>query len=112
MLFCKNLVGTRSRRRGGTSTVMSDKSTSSKTPAITATETPQPSSPLRQIYPIVKYGEPVLERPCAPVQQFDAELQDLAENMIASMYTAQDDGLDAPLIGKSIRLAIVDVTGR
>src|SRR5438046_115448 len=82
MLFCKNLVGTRSRRRGGTSTVMSDKSTSSKTPAITATETPQPSSPPRKIYPIVKYGDPVLERPGAPVQKFDAELEDLAEDCL------------------------------
>src|SRR2546429_2114256 len=89
MLFCKNLVGTRSRRRGGTSTVMSDKSTSSKTPAITATETPQPSSPPRKIYPIVKYGDPVLERPGAPVQKFDAELEDLAEDMFASMRSEE-----------------------
>src|SRR5947208_16046911 len=111
MLFCKNLVGTRSRRRGGTSTVMSDKSTSSKTPAITATETPQPSSPPRKIYPIVKYGDPVLERPGAPVQKFDAEPEDLAEDMFASMYAAQGVGLAAPQIGKSIRFALVYVTG-
>ena len=90
---------------------MSDKSTSSKTPAITATETPQPSSPPRKIYPIVKYGDPVLERPGAPVQKFDAELEELAEDMFASMYAAQGVGLAAPQIGKSIRFAVVDVTG-
>jgi peptide deformylase len=90
---------------------MSDKSTSSKTPAVTATETPQLSSPPRKIYPIVKYGDPVLERPGAPVQKFDAELEDLAEDMFASMYAAQGVGLAAPQIGKSIRFAVVDVTG-
>ncbi len=90
---------------------MSDKSTSSKTPAITATETPQVSSPPRKIYPIVKYGDPVLEKPGAPVQKFDAELEELAEDMFASMYAAQGVGLAAPQIGKSIRFAVVDVTG-
>jgi peptide deformylase len=91
---------------------MSDKSTSSKTPAVTATETtPLVSSPPRKIYPIVKYGDAVLERPGAPVQKFDAELEDLAEDMFASMYAAQGVGLAAPQIGKSIRFAVVDVTG-
>jgi peptide deformylase len=90
---------------------MPDKSTSSKTPAVTATETPQVSSPPRRIYPIVKYGDPVLEKPGAPVQKFDAELEELAEDMFASMYAAQGVGLAAPQIGKSMRFAVVDVTG-
>jgi len=90
---------------------MSNKSTSSKTPAATATETPQVSSPPRKIYPIVKYGDPVLEKPGAPVQKFDAELEELAEDMFASMYAAQGVGLAAPQIGKSMRFAVVDVTG-
>src|SRR2546429_5456136 len=90
---------------------MSDKSTSSKTPAATATETPQVSSPPRRIYPIVKYGDPILEKPGAPVKKFDAELEELAEDMFASMYAAQGVGLAAPQIGKSLRLAGVDVTG-
>ena len=90
---------------------MSNKSTSSKTPAATATETPQVSLPPRKIYPIVKYGDPVLEKPGAPVQKFDAELEELAEDMFASMYAAQGVGLAAPQIGKSIRFAVVDVTG-
>ena len=90
---------------------MSNKSTSSKTPPATATETPQVSSPPRKIYPIVKYGDPVLEKPGAPVQKFDAELEELAEDMFASMYAAQGVGLAAPQIGKSLRFAVVDVTG-
>jgi peptide deformylase len=90
---------------------MPDKSTSSKAPAATATETPQVPSPARKIYPIVKYGDPVLEKPGAPVQKFDAELEELAEDMFASMYAAQGVGLAAPQIGKSMRFAVVDVTG-
>ena len=90
---------------------MSDKSTSSKTPAATATETPHVSPPPRKIYPIVKYGDPILEKPGAPVKKFDAELEELAEDMFASMYAAQGVGLAAPQIGKSMRFAVVDVTG-
>jgi peptide deformylase len=67
-------------------------------------------TPARKIYPIVKYGDPVLEKPAAVVQKFDAELETLAEDMFASMYAAQGVGLAAPQIGKSIRLAIVDVS--
>ena len=89
---------------------MSDKSTSSKTPAATATETPLVFSPPRKIYPIVKYGDPILEKPGAPVKKFDTELEELAEDMFASMYAAQGVGLAAPQIGKSMRFAIIDVT--
>ena len=89
---------------------MSDKSTNSKTPAATATETPQVSSPPRKIFPIVKYGDPILEKPGAPVTKFGAELEELAEDMFASMYAAQGVGLAAPQIGKSIRFCVVDVT--
>src|SRR5260370_38239440 len=89
---------------------MPDKSTSSEAPATAAIETPQAPSAARKIYPIVKYGDPVLEKPGAPVKIFDAELEQLAEDMFASMYAAQGVGLAAPQIGKSLRLAGVDVT--
>ncbi len=89
---------------------MPDKSTSSKATAVTATETPQAPSASRKIYPIVKYGDPVLEKPGISVKKFDAELEELAEDMFASMYAAQGVGLAAPQIGKSIRFAVVDVT--
>lgn len=65
----------------------------------------------RKIYPVVKYGDPVLEKPAAAIKKFDAELGELAEDMFASMYAAQGVGLAAPQIGKSLRLAVVDVTG-
>ena len=58
----------------------------------------------------MKYGDPVLEKPGAAIKKFDAELESLAEDMFASMYAAQGVGLAAPQIGKSLRLAVVDVT--
>ncbi len=90
---------------------MPDKSKSSEAAAPAATETHLAVSAARKIYPIVKYGDPVLEKAGAPVKKFDAELEELAEDMFASMYAAQGVGLAAPQIGKSLRLAVVDVTG-
>jgi peptide deformylase len=90
---------------------MPDKLTSSEPARAAASETPQAASAARKIYPIVKYGDPVLEKPGTPVKRFDVELEELAEDMFASMYAAQGVGLAAPQIGKSLRLAVVDVTG-
>src|SRR5436309_6311369 len=110
MLFCKNLGETRLRKCGGISTTMPDKSTSSDAPAQATIETPQAPTAARKIYPIVKYGDAILEKPGAAVKKFDAEFEQLAEDMFASMYAAQGVGLAAPQIGKSLRLAVVDVT--
>jgi peptide deformylase len=85
---------------------MADKSTSSETKSAGKAA----EAAARKLYPIVKYGDPVLEKPGAAVRKFDAELQELAEDMFASMYAAQGVGLAAPQIGKSIRLAVVDVS--
>jgi len=85
---------------------MADKSTSSESTSAGQTN----EAPPRKLYPIVKYGDPVLEKPGAAIRKFDAELQELAEDMFASMYAAQGVGLAAPQIGKGIRLAVVDVS--
>ena len=86
---------------------MPDKSPNSEQNAATAT---QPTSAARKIYPIVKYGDPILEKPTTSVTKFDAELEQLTEDMFASMYAAQGVGLAAPQIGLGLRLAVVDVT--
>ena len=62
------------------------------------------------IYPIVKFGNPVLEKPAEKVTVFDAELKKLIEDMFESMYAARGVGLAAPQIGISRRIAVVDVT--
>jgi len=75
---------------------MPDKSTSSEPATVAAPETP--AKPVK-IYPIVKYGDPILEKPGAPIKKFDAEMEQLVEDMFASMYAAQGVGLAAPQIG-------------
>jgi peptide deformylase len=62
------------------------------------------------IYPIVKYGDPVLEKPAAPVEVFDDQLRKLLDDMFESMYAAHGVGLAAPQIGISKRIAVIDVT--
>ncbi len=62
------------------------------------------------IYPIVKYGNPVLEKPSQPVTVFDDELRRLVDDMFESMYAAHGVGLAAPQIGIGKRLVVIDVT--
>jgi peptide deformylase len=61
------------------------------------------------IYPIVKYGDPVLERPAATVTEFDnPELRRFLDDMFESMYAAKGVGLAATQIGFSRRVAVID----
>jgi peptide deformylase len=62
------------------------------------------------IYPIVKFGDPVLEKPAEKVTVFDEELKKLVEDMFESMYAARGVGLAAPQIGISRRIAVVDIS--
>jgi peptide deformylase len=62
------------------------------------------------IYPIVKFGNPVLEKPAEKVTVFDEELKKLTEDMFESMYAARGVGLAAPQIGISRHIAVIDVT--
>jgi peptide deformylase len=62
------------------------------------------------IYPIVKFGDPVLEKPSETVTVFDDELRKLIDDMFASMYEAHGIGLAANQIGIGRRLAVIDVT--
>jgi peptide deformylase len=62
------------------------------------------------IYPIVKYGQEILERPGAPVSQFDGNLEKLVADMFETMYAANGIGLAAPQIGISLKLCVIDVS--
>ena len=62
------------------------------------------------VYPIVKFGDPVLEKKAAIITEFDEELRKLADDMFESMYAAHGVGLAAPQIGISKRIAVIDVT--
>jgi peptide deformylase len=63
------------------------------------------------IYPIVKYGTPVLEQPAETVTEFDTlELNKLVDDMFESMYAARGVGLAAPQIGIGRRIAVIDTS--
>ena len=62
------------------------------------------------IYPIVKLGSAVLEKPAETVTVFDDALRQLADEMFESMYAAHGVGLAAPQIGISKRVAVIDIT--
>ena len=64
----------------------------------------------RRIYQVVKYPDPVLIRPAAPVTIFDAALAEFVDDMFESMYAAQGIGLAAPQIGVSRQITTIDTS--
>src|ERR1700683_1462966 len=63
------------------------------------------------VHPIVKFGDPVLEREAADVAEFDTpELHKCLEDMFESMYAAKGVGLAAPQIGVGKKIAVIDVS--
>lgn len=60
------------------------------------------------ILPIMAYGQPVLKRVGAEIDEKYERLDELISNMWETMYNAKGIGLAAPQIGRSIRLFLVD----
>jgi len=61
------------------------------------------------VYPIVKFGDPVLDREADTVTEFDTpELHQFLADMFESMYAAKGVGLAAPQIGVSRKIAVID----
>ncbi len=65
------------------------------------------------LYKVVRYlNNPILERPSAPVTEFDTpELHRLVEDMFETMYASHGIGLAAPQIDVAKRLTVIDVAG-
>jgi peptide deformylase len=62
------------------------------------------------VYPIVKFPDPILQRPTEPVTAFDDELRRLVDDMFESMYVAHGIGLAAPQIGIPKRITVIDLS--
>ncbi len=62
------------------------------------------------ILKIVKYPDPVLEKPGEPVTEFNAELRKLVADMFETTYASQGIGLAAPQVGVSKRLTVIDLS--
>jgi peptide deformylase len=56
-------------------------------------------------------GDPVLRKETTPVTEITPELRTLIEDMYATMYAAEGIGLAAPQVGRTERIAVVDVEG-
>ena len=52
------------------------------------------------------YGDPVLREVCAPVEQFDAELSEVVQWMVDTMFRERGIGLAAPQVGLKERLIV------
>jgi peptide deformylase len=61
---------------------------------------------------IVKYPDPILQRPTEKVTEFDEELRTLAADMFESMYKAIGIGLAAPQIGVGKRITVIDLSNQ
>jgi peptide deformylase len=63
------------------------------------------------VYPIVKFGNPVLEQEAEAVTEFDTpELHKFIDDMFESMYAAKGVGLAAPQIGAARKIAVIDTS--
>jgi peptide deformylase len=62
------------------------------------------------VYSIIKFPDPILQRPAEPVTTFDEELRMLVDDMFESMYVAHGIGLAAPQIGIPKRITVIDLS--
>jgi peptide deformylase len=61
------------------------------------------------LLPIHVLGSPILRVDTTPVAAVTDDLQKLIDEMFETMYAAQGIGLAAPQVGRSERLAVIDV---
>ena len=62
------------------------------------------------IRPILRYGEDVLHRPAADIDEITPEVEALIDDIIDTMYAASGVGLAAPQVGVPLRLFVADAS--
>jgi peptide deformylase len=62
------------------------------------------------ILKIVKYPEPVLQKPGEPVTEFDGELRKFVADLFETMYASQGIGLAAQQVGVAKRVTVIDLS--
>jgi len=60
------------------------------------------------VRPMTRWGEAVMHHPARPVTTFDATLEALAADMVATMYAAEGVGLAACQIGVDLAIFVFD----
>ncbi|MEA3222994.1 MAG: peptide deformylase [Thermodesulfobacteriota bacterium] len=61
---------------------------------------------------IIIYPNNVLQRKAEEIEDIGSDIISLAKDMAATMYAAPGVGLAAPQVGQSVRLILVDETGK
>jgi peptide deformylase len=61
---------------------------------------------------IIHYPDPRLKKPAKRIEHFDQPLRDLAARMFELMREAKGVGLAAPQVGQSVRLFVMNHTGK
>lgn len=61
---------------------------------------------------ILTYPNPILREVSKPVEKFTPELEQLAQDMLETMYDAKGIGLAAPQIGELIRMLVIDTRAK
>jgi peptide deformylase len=62
------------------------------------------------IRPILKYGDEILHAPAAAVASITADIDQLIEDMVETMYAAPGIGLAATQVGVPLRIFVVDLS--
>ena len=62
------------------------------------------------IRPILRYGDSPLHDPAAPVADITAEIEQLIDDMVDTMYAAPGIGLAAPQVGVPLRVFVADIS--
>lgn len=62
------------------------------------------------VLPILVAPNPVLKKKAEPIEQVDAEIVQLMNDMLDTMYDAPGIGLAAPQVGVSKRILVMDVS--
>jgi len=62
------------------------------------------------IIQIIKYGNPTLTKRAEEIKDIDKVLEELAQNMVQTMYAAPGLGLAAPQVNESKRLITIDLS--
>jgi len=62
------------------------------------------------IRPILKYGAAALHQPAKPVEAITPEVEQLIDDLVATMYSAPGIGLAAPQVGVPLRVFVIDLS--
>ncbi|MEM1222957.1 MAG: peptide deformylase [Verrucomicrobiota bacterium] len=58
---------------------------------------------------VTRYGEPILHEVGEPIINFDADLAQLAHDMVETMYDEEGIGLAAQQIGRALQFCVIDI---